>query len=74
MASADQCPTDSNVIIDLALGDRVQVLQRIAPTDPADRALPKDSPLSKKMYLSYVKVLDGPHANEYCWASSANIQ
>jgi hypothetical protein len=74
MSSADQCPTDSNVIIDLAPGDRVRVLKSLAPTDPADQALPKDSPLSKKMYLTYVKVLDGPHANEYCWASTANIQ
>jgi hypothetical protein len=74
MSSADQCPKDDNQIIDLAPGDRVQVLQHYQPESAADRALPKDSPLSKTMYLTYVKVLDGQHANEYCWASTANIQ
>jgi hypothetical protein len=73
MVSSDGCPRDDNQIINLEPGDQVQVLSSYEPTDPAYKVLPPDSPLSKKMYLSYVKVLSGPHANEFCWASTADV-
>ncbi len=73
MAARDDCPADGNIIITLEPGDRVTVYKSIAPTDQADRNLPPDSPLSKKMNLSYVKALSGKHSGEYCWASTVNI-
>lgn len=72
--ASDGCPRDDNQIIQLAVGDQVQIYQSVAPVDPEDKKLPPDSPLSKKLNLSYVKVLNGPHAGEYCWASTANVE
>jgi hypothetical protein len=74
MIASDGCPRDDNQIINLEPGDRVEIYQQVAPTDPEYAKLPPDSPLSKKLNLSYVKVLSGPHAGEYCWASTANIR
>ena len=74
MVAADGCPRDDNQIIRLEAGDSVQMYQSIAPADPQDKNLPTDSPLSKKLNLTYVKVMSGPHAGEYCWASTVNIQ
>jgi ABC-type Fe3+-hydroxamate transport system substrate-binding protein len=74
VVASDECPRDDNQIIHLEPGDRVQIYQRVVPVDPANKALPPDSPMSKKLNLSYVKVLNGPHINEYCWASTVNVQ
>jgi hypothetical protein len=74
MIASDGCPRDDNQIIQLEPGDRVQIYQRIGPVSQEDRNLPPDSPLSKKMNLSYIKVLGGLHAGEYCWASTVNIR
>jgi len=78
--ASDGCPRDDNQIIQLDPGDRVQIYQSVVPVDPEDKKLPPDSPLSKKLNLSYVKVLGGSspgsntHVGEYCWASTVNVR
>ena len=55
------------------VGTRTGRAAQIYPrADPADKALPPDSPMSKKLNLSYEKVLCGPDVGEYCWASTVN--
>ncbi len=73
MTSSDDCPRDDNQIISLDPGVRVEMYQSIVPSDPQSANLPPDSPLSKKLNLTYVKIMTGSHAGEYCWASTANI-
>ncbi len=73
MTASDDCPRDDNQIISLRPGDRVEMYQSIVPSDPQSANLPADSPLSKKLNLTYVKVKSGLHVGEYCWASTANI-
>jgi hypothetical protein len=80
MIARDDCPRDDNQIIQLEPGDRVQIYQSVGPVDPEDKKLPPDSPLSKKLNLTYVKVLIGAspgsnvHIGEYCWASTVNVR
>ena len=73
MTSSDDCPRDDNEIVSLRPGDRVEMYQSIVPSDPQSTNLPADSPLSKKLNLTYVKIMSGSHIGEYCWASTANI-
>ena len=73
MVARDDCPKDDNQIITLEPGDRVQIYQSIVPVDPQDARLPPESPLSKKLNLTYVRVASGTHAGDYCWVSTVNI-
>ncbi len=74
MIADDRCPKDDNQIMALQRGDHIQIYESIAPVSPEDKNLPADSPLSKKLNMSYVKVTSGANEGEYCWASTVNIE
>ena len=74
LKNQDECPKDDNTHITLEVGDQVEVFTSIAPTDQDMKNLPADSPVSKKLNLTYVRAKSGPHAGEYCWVSTANLR
>ena len=46
----------------------------VGSSDPEYERLPADSPLSKKLNLTYVKATTGANAGEYCWVSTVNLE